>query len=319
MAEQRVPGRGGPDDAIRRGSKSFAMAARGFDPRTRALVEDLYAWCRHCDDVVDGQVLGHGRGTRRADADGLASLRRDTAAAMAGQADPASPFGALGRVVAATGLPPVLVDDHLDGFAMDVAGRRYETRADLIAYCYGVAGSVGLMMAWIMGVRDAAVLCRASDLGVAFQLSNIARDVADDLEVGRVYLPGEWLADAGVTLVPGRSWDPSIAAGVAGVVTRVLAEAERYYASARHGIGVLPLRSAWAVATARLVYRAMGRRVAARGAEAWTTRTAIGTPRLAAGLVLGGGHALWLAAMATRRQPPARTGLFTPAAIAVLR
>ena len=160
-------GRESRDGAIRAGSKSFALASRLFDPATRDLVWDLYAWCRHRDGVVDGQVLGHGH-VALTDRDArLASLRAGTAAAFAGTAGPHGPFAALARVVAATGLPRVLAEDHLAGFAMDTEGRRYETFDDPLDYCYHVASVVGLMMAWVMGVRDRAVLCRASDLGLA--------------------------------------------------------------------------------------------------------------------------------------------------------
>ena len=93
--------------------------------------------------------------------------------------------------------------EHLDGFVMDVEGREYHTLTDTVEYCYHVAGVVGVMMAYIMGVRDEPTLDRATDLGLAFQLTNICRDVVEDAEVGRVYLPLDWLTEAGV---PDR-WD----------------------------------------------------------------------------------------------------------------
>ncbi len=233
-------------------------------------------------------------------------------------AGPSGPFAALARVVAATDLPPVLAHDHLAGFAMDTGGRRYDTVEDTLDYCYHVAGVVGLMMAWVMGVRDRAVLCRASDLGLAFQLSNIARDVGDDVVAGRVYLPSVWLREAGVTLVEGRPVDAATAARLAPVVARLLAEAERYYDSAGHGVGELPGRSAWAVATARLVYRDIGRAVAARGPQAWTSRTVVGLPRKLARVAQAGVATSWVKTVGARSTPP-RVGLFTPATVAMLR
>lgn len=306
------------DAAIRRGSKSFALASRLFDPTTRDLVWDLYAWCRHCDDVVDGQTSGHeARPMRAADRHArVARLRADTAAAFEGRAaEPA--FEALVRVVVTTGLPRVLADDHLDGFAMDAADRRYRSVDETLDYCYHVAGVVGLMMAWVMGVRDRAVLARASDLGLAFQLSNIARDVGDDLRMGRIYLPDDWLQAAGATLVPDAPLDAAAASRLAPVVERLLGEAERYYDSAWHGVAFLPARSAWAVATARLVYRDIGRTVRRRGAMAWTSRTAVSTPRKLAWLAVAGAQTAWLKG---RPRPGAstRAGLFTPATIDLL-
>lgn len=307
------------DEAIRRGSKSFALASRLFDPVTRTLVWDLYTWCRHCDDVIDGQALGHAIGAVPDDAARIQRLREATGAAFAGVADPASPFGALGRVVARTGLPRRLADDHLDGFAMDVGARRYRTIDETLEYCYHVAGVVGLMMGWVMGVREPEVLYRASDLGIAFQLTNIARDVGDDARGGRVYLPAAWLAESGAPLSPDLAHDPHGARRIAPVVRRLLVEADRYYASAWHGIGGLPPRSAWAVATARLVYRAIGRRVAARGASAWESRTVVSRPRKIACVVAAAGQASWLRTGGRLVAPSPRTGLFTPATVAVLR
>lgn len=306
------------DAAIRTGSKSFAMASRLFDPSTRDLVWDLYAWCRHCDDVVDGQTLGHDR-VAVTDRDArLASLRTGTDAAFGGTADPADPFGALARVVAATALPRRLADDHLAGFAMDTDGRGYASFDDTLDYCYHVAGVVGLMMAWVMGVRQPAVLCRASDLGLAFQLSNIARDIGDDLAAARIYLPADWLREASVSLTPGSPLDAATAARLAPLAARLVAEAERYYAAAWHGIPHLPGRSAWAVATARLVYRDIGRAVVDRGASAWTSRTAIGTPAKVARLVQAGLETVWLRSVGRLVAVPDRTGLFTPPTVAML-
>ena len=306
------------DAAIRTGSKSFAMASRLFEPATRDLVWDLYAWCRHCDDVVDGQTLGHERVAVPDRNVRLASLHAGTDAAFAGTAPADDPFGALARVVTATGLPRRLADDHLAGFAMDTDGRTYATVDDTLDYCYHVAGVVGLMMAWVMGVRDPQVLSRASDLGLAFQLSNIARDVGDDLAHGRLYLPADWLREAGVMLTPGAPLGAPAAAAVAPVVARVLAEAERYYDAAWYGIPHLPGRSAWAVATARRVYRDIGRAVAARGADAWTSRTVIGTPTKLARLAQAAVDTLWLRTAGRLAGAPDRAGLFTPPTVAML-
>jgi phytoene synthase len=313
-----APPRSAPDAAIRRGSRSFALASRLFERELRYLVWDLYAWCRHCDDVIDGQRLGSTPGSVSDAASRLEALRRQTYGALAGVAEPESPFAALARVAAATQLPPRMVRDHLDGFAMDVAQRRFMTLDDTVDYGYHVAGVVGLMMAWIMGVRDREVLCRASDLGIAFQLSNIARDVGDDALAGRIYLPETWLDEVGVRIARGRRIDAGTAARLAPLVARLVAEAERYYDSAIHGIAALPGRSAWAVATARLVYRRIGRRTVARGAEALHSRTVVGGPFKMSSVVVGGWQAARLKGARTG-DAPARATLYTPATIATLR
>jgi 15-cis-phytoene synthase len=140
-----------------------------------------------------------------------------------------------------------------------------------------VAGVVGVMMALVMGVRDTGGLQRAADLGIAFQLTNISRDVLDDARIGRCYLPAEWLSQARIPAgeVAGAEHRPAVAA----VVDRLLTEADRYYESSLAGLQSLTFRSGWAVATALGVYRDIGRIVRARGSQAWDTRAVVGTPR----------------------------------------
>ncbi len=254
------------------GSKSFAAAARLFAPGTRRSVLMLYAWCRHCDDVVDGQELGFNvREAAPHDAPAaLAQLEAQTRRAYAGEAmqDPA--FAAFQEVALRHRIDPRFAFDHLAGFAMDVEGARYETIEDTLRYCYHVAGVVGLMMASIMGAHDPRVLDRACDLGLAFQLTNIARDIVEDAKVGRCYLPAQWLREAGIP--PEELADPRHRAQLAKVAARLVDYAEPYYDSARAGIAALPLRSAWAIASARNVYRQIGIEVKRRGPRAWDGR-----------------------------------------------
>ncbi len=254
------------------GSKSFAAASKLFDPATRERAWLLYAWCRRCDDIADGQVAGHGT-SRVADAPArLAELRAKTDAALAGEVvgDPA--FDALRVVAAETRLPARFARDLIEGFALDAAEWRPRTDDDLCRYCYHVAGAVGCMMAVVMGVapEDDATLDRACDLGLAFQLANIARDVGEDAAAGRCYLPGEWLAEVGIPAdaVMAPAYRPALATLGAQLAGRAAA----YEASARYGTPALPFRSAWAVLAAAAIYGAIGREVARRGERAWDTR-----------------------------------------------
>jgi phytoene synthase len=281
-------------EVIEKGSKSFAAAARLFAPATRDGAYMLYAWCRYCDDQTDDQELGFGasplaRDEARARVD---RLREMTLSAVAGEPTGDPVFAGLQRVVASAQIPHRYPLEHLDGFVMDVEGRTYATLDDTLEYCYHVAGVVGVMMAHLMGVRDEPTLDRATDLGLAFQLTNICRDVIDDAGVGRVYLPRDWLAEAGVP-VDGVA-DPEHRAGIFEVVQRVLTEADRYYQSSWLGISQLPPRSAWAVAAANAVYSDIGRLILQRGPHAWDTRTSTGKARKAA-LVLGAGPKSWTA------------------------
>lgn len=256
--------------AIAAGSQSFAAAAKLMPAGIREDTVMLYAWCRHADDVVDGQTLGSAPEAGGDPARRLAALRAETLHALHGNGPTTAPFAALRAVARRHEFPDRWPLDLIDGFAMDVAGRDYRTLNDTLDYSYHVAGVVGAMMARVMGVRNEAVLDRACDLGLAFQLTNIARDVMDDVRVGRVYLPGDWLDEAGAR-VEGEI--PS--AQLYGVILRLLDAAEPYYASAFSGLPDLPPRCAWSIAAAARIYRAIGARIREGGPEAYRRR--IGT------------------------------------------
>ncbi len=298
-------------EAITKGSKSFAAASRLFPRAIRDDAWMLYAWCRHCDDEIDGQVLGHGAvGIDPALAGAkLDELRARTASALAGQPQSKPVFEAFQRVAIRHDIPAQEPLDLLRGFEMDVVGRRYDTLEDTLEYAYHVAGVVGVMMARIMGVRDAPTLRRAQDLGLAFQLTNIARDVIEDATGGRVYLPARWLREAGVPL--DQVADSRHRAAVAELARRLVTEAEPFYASARWGLRDLPPRSAWAIATARGVYRAIGRQVSRAGDAAWDGRAAVDRTDKAILLGRGGLIALWCKTLDSWRDPPPRPDLWT--------
>lgn len=275
-------------DTIAAGSKSFAAAAKLFDAPTRRSALMLYAWCRYCDDVIDDQQLGFQRQTpgENSALQRLAMLKEQTARACRGEEMREPAFAAFQQVVMRYQLPTHLAFEHLEGFAMDVYETRYYTFDETLRYCYHVAGVVGLMMAWIMGVRDEAVLDRACDLGLAFQLTNIARDIVDDAQNGRCYLPEQWLAEEGMRAE--QITCPTKREHLARLAQRLVLAAEPYYASAQAGLQGLPLRCAWAIAAAHGVYRQIGIKVTAAGPRAWEQRQ--GTNRLEkAGLLAKGG------------------------------
>lgn len=292
--------------SIRAGSKSFAAAARLFDGPTREGAVMLYGWCRHCDDVVDGQEAGFA--SARAPADDprqrLARLVADTEAALSGGSVHHPAFAGLRETVRRHRIPHELPLRHLAGFTMDIDGRRYDSVADLLDYAYHVAGVVGVMMAHVMGVRDRQILDHASDLGLAFQLTNIARDVVEDAACGRLYLPGDWLASAGLARSCEAVGDRRNRGRVAAVAARLVEEAEPYYRSALVGIRSLPPRSAWAIATARGVYRAIGLEVVRRGPRAWDER--VSTSRAAKLRHVGAGALLASASRVPRPAPSRR-------------
>ncbi|MEE4638521.1 MAG: phytoene/squalene synthase family protein [Wenzhouxiangella sp.] len=296
---------------IDRASKSFATASRLFPVATRRDVVLLYTWCRHCDDLTDGQRLGRGT-IRTASSDTLARLRADSLAALAGQPTSELPFQALADLSRRHTISRALVEAHIRGFELDVEGWQPKTLDDTMKYCYHTAGTVGMMMASIMNVEDALTLQRASDLGIAFQLTNIARDVGEDAMAGRSYLPEEWRVAAGLEIADLAHADR--ATQVFPLVKRLAEEAEPYYDSAAIGIRALPRRAAWAIATARAVYRDIGHQIMRRGPDALSERVFTSKARKTWLMISAGPDAL-----APRHLPAAtdsRAGLWTPPKIA---
>ncbi len=279
--------------SIARGSRSFGTASRLFAPLVRERAWLLYAWARACDDMADGQ--DHGGDAPVPEAEALtraADIRRLTDMAMAGEPTGHPAFDCLGQLNRECPLPRSMVDALLEGFDRDAAGWRPRSEDDLFSYCWNVAGAVGCLMAVVMGVdpADRDTMDRASDLGIAFQLANIARDIADDARADRCYLPLDWLVE--MDIPPGQHLHPAYRARLA-VMARWLAEfVEIYTASARIGVARLPFRSRWAVLAAADIYGAIADKVRKRGEHAWDHRVTTSTMEKAGYVVAALGQAI---------------------------
>jgi phytoene synthase len=255
---------------LRAGSRSFALASTLLPRRVREPATVLYAFCRVADDAVDEAPKA-----MEATIDGLRTrLHR----AYAGRPDDVPVDRALSWVVREQRVPRALLDGLLEGMAWDAEGRRYESIDQLYGYAARVAGTVGAMMSIVMGRRAAEVVARACDLGVAMQLTNIARDVGDDARRGRIYLPLSWMREAGVDPV---RWlaRPQPEAAIACVVERLLAEADALYRRADQGIAALPPDCRVAIGAARFIYADIGRSIAHAGFDSVTRRAVVGSPR----------------------------------------
>lgn len=262
--------------SIKRGSKSFAAASKLFDKHTREKVWLLYAWCRRCDDIADAQDAGRpqeGSAGDQPDAHGrLKAIRVLTDRAFDGMptADPA--FDAFGLVARETGITREMADDVIGGFALDEQDWRPRDEAGLMQYCYHVAGAVGVMMAVVMGVdpADDETLDRACDLGLAFQLANIARDLAEDDAADRCYLPVEWLVEEDIE--PGQHMKPHHRGELSDMAERLIILMDRHAKAAKLGTTQLLFRSRWAVLSAARIYTEIGHEVRRRGKAAWDHR-----------------------------------------------
>jgi phytoene synthase len=252
-------------DLLCGGSRSFFAASLLLPKRVRDPATALYAFCRVADDAID---LGDNPVAA------LAGLIARLDAAYAG-----TPYNSpIDRAFAATvqkfEIPKAIPAALIEGLAWDSEGRRYENFAALLDYAARVAGSVGVMMALVMSVRAPEALARASDLGVAMQLTNIARDVGEDARAGRLFLPLDWLAGAGIdpqAFLARPQFTPALGA----IVQRLLDEASKLYQRAAAGIAMLPLDCRVGIGAAGRIYAAIGDKVAASACDSINQRARV--------------------------------------------
>ena len=257
---------------MRGGSKSFFAASKLLPERVRNAAVALYAFCRVADDLVD-----EGESSE----DALRVLRQRLDGIYSGQPQPFLEDNALALVAQQYALPRNMLEALIEGFEWDAQGKTYETIEDVHQYAARVAGSVGAMMCWIMGPRHAGALARACELGVAMQLTNIARDVGQDARMGRLYLPQAWLREAGLdpqTFIAHPVHNEALQI----VLQRLLDEADRLYAQAHAGIAELPRDCRSAILAARLIYAEIGHQLRREGCNSVNHRTVVsGTRKMA--------------------------------------
>ncbi len=239
------------EELMRGGSKSFFAASRVLPKRVRNPAIALYAFCRLMDDIVDEG----GEDIRI-----IQTLQQRLDLIYEGNPVDVPADRALTKVVQQYKIPKTLLEALLEGFAWDKLGRRYNSIEDLYDYAARVAGTVGAMMALIMGTRQQVPLARACELGLAMQLTNIARDVGEDARNGRLYLPLNWMREEGIDP---DAWlkDPIFTPQIARVVHRVLQTTDLLYQRSQTGIAQLPRDCRAAIYGARLVYAQIGRQI----------------------------------------------------------
>jgi phytoene synthase len=236
----------------------------------------LYAFCRLADDAVDLDSTSSAAAVGR--------LRERLDRAYAGRPLEVPADRAFAATVLRFHIPRTLPEALIEGFEWDVAGRQYETMSDLNTYGARVAGSVGAMMTLVMGRDSPDVVARACELGMAMQLSNIARDIGEDANTGRLYLPRQWLREAGIDP---DAWlaQPVFTPSLGTVVRRLLSEADRLYARSGVGIADLPLLCRPGIRAARFLYAEIGQQVERHAFDAVSRRAVVPPLRKAEVLV----------------------------------
>ena len=245
---------------LARQGRSFHWARRLLGARHAARATRLYAFCRHLDDLVDEAASPEEARVALAAADrAIEAGRSDDLALQDGLA-----------LMRECAIDPGIVRELIAGMASDAETVRVADEAELLRYCYRAAGTVGLMMCRVLDAREPAAAAHAVDLGIAMQLTNLCRDIADDARMGRRYLPASLVGDVAPTelIDPSPALQPALRAAVA----RRLARAESSYASGEAGLPFLPVRARTGILVAGRVYRAIGHRLAAREHAYWEGR-----------------------------------------------
>ncbi|MFK7885456.1 MAG: phytoene/squalene synthase family protein [Gammaproteobacteria bacterium] len=258
-------------EMLRVGSHSFFAASLILPREVREPASALYAFCRLADDAVD-QGTDHDRA--------IAELHHRLERMYEGNPMSCPADRALAKVLRDFRIPMVLPAALIEGFEWDVAGRRYSSMSELYDYAARVAGTVGAMMAMLMGARAPDVLARACDLGVAMQLTNIARDVGEDARSGRLYLPLDLMAEQGIDH---EKWlaDPQWTPGLGNVVQQLLDAAEGLYERSASGIAQLPVGCRPGINAARWIYSDIGRELERLGLNSIDHRAIVSRGRKA--------------------------------------
>lgn len=258
-------------EMIKTGSRSFYAASLLLPEQIREAAYALYGFCRLSDDAVDVENGNGGAvGRLRARLDGV----------YGGSPMPEPADRCLADVVRKYGIPRATFDALMEGFDWDSTGRLYFSLSDVEAYGERVAGSVGAMMAALMDARSPAMVERACDLGVAMQLTNISRDIGEDARNGRLYLPRDWMIDAGIDPV---AWlaNPVFTPQIGALTQRLLERADALYKRADQAIARLPATVRPAIYAARLLYAEIGKVVASQKYDSVSTRARTSAPRKA--------------------------------------
>ena len=245
-----------PHQSLAANGKSFDWARRFLGKRMGGDAATLYRFCRVLDDMADGDIPD---GPRR-----LLTIRDDLAGGRYGTDTILADFQPFIRQ---KNLPVAVIITLIDGLLQDQKPVRIADERALRRYAYRVAGTVGLLMCHVLDCDDDVARAHAIDLGIAMQLTNIARDILEDAEMGRRYIPASWVGDVKPAQISAASnaADGEVARSISAAASQLLSLADEYYQSGTAGLSYLPLRAHIAIAVAARVYRQIGVQIAATG------------------------------------------------------
>jgi phytoene synthase len=248
--------------SLTRHGRSFYWARHLLSEKHAERATILYGFCRLIDDLADGDITTT---PREALADMAAALTR-------GQSnDPLT--ASMIRLMRECKIDPAIPLQLIRGVESDLGLVQIQDEAELLRYCYSVAGTVGLMMSAALDTSNPNALPHAIDLGVAMQLTNICRDVSADGLVGRRYLPASLVGSLAPRslVIPGRAQQPMLRSAI----TSLLDMADRYYRSGEAGLAYLPSRARSGILVAARIYREIGTELRRRECDYWSERVRV--------------------------------------------
>lgn len=247
-----------PKQLLAKHGKSFYWASLFLGSQLADSCAQLYQFCRFVDDLADGDLP-----------DREESLEDIRARLDGGDREAGKEVEAFIQLSKDNNIPLIAARELLDGMLKDQQPTAVNDEAELLRYCHAVAGTVGLMMCRILDCKEQRADSFAIDLGIAMQLTNISRDILEDAQMGRRYLPASWI-DLPASVIANA--DIACQQQVADAAERMLDLAENYYQSALLGIQLLPLRSRLSITVALRVYRQIGWVLKRRGLPWWQGR-----------------------------------------------
>lgn len=236
-------------------SKSFYVSAKMLPREKRWATYALYGFCRHCDNLIDTPR----QRTETEIVREIQGLTEELQVAYNTGESQHPIIRAFILVAKAYSIPIEYPLDLLKGVAMDVQKTRYKTFDELSLFCYRVAAVVGLMMTYVLGYKNERAFGYAKQLGIAMQLTNILRDIKEDKEMGRIYLPQKDLVRFGVS--EQEILEEKITPQLKTLIKFHIERADRYYAEAIPGISFLKTESQYAIYSAAKIYRGILRKI----------------------------------------------------------
>ncbi|XZR52788.1 MAG: squalene/phytoene synthase family protein [Enterobacteriaceae bacterium] len=259
---------------IEKGSKNFKFSLFFLNNSIKKSISILYSWCRYCDDIIDNEILGFNIKKTNKKNLHIQNFILNTQKIYCNLKINEFHFNEFKKIIYKYKISPIYIFDHIEGFTMDLKNQTYETFQDTLKYCYNVAGVIGIIITKIIIKKyNKKILDHACNLGIAFQLINISRDIVLDYKNKRCYLPNCLLKKFNLNkfnFLNKKNINYLII-----IIKKIINQSELYYKSSINSLFKLPLKSCIAVIIAYNIYKKIGIKIIKKKKKAWIKRQKI--------------------------------------------